>query len=69
MNSKSYRLAQLFALASLVSIALPLVSQEPAKIKPEDTEIWQPVPAIVTLVPPAKGPSVTLSELTVGSGS
>ena len=48
MNSKSYRLAQLFALASLVSIALPLVSQEPAKIKPEDTEIWQPVPAIVT---------------------
>ena len=29
----------------------------------------KPVPLIVTLVPPARGPSLTLSEVTVGTAS
>jgi hypothetical protein len=44
----STRLSQLLALATLVSIAAALSAQEPAKPKPEDTEVWTPVPKIVT---------------------
>jgi hypothetical protein len=35
-------------LATLVSVAAALSAQEPAKPKPEETEVWQPVPKIVT---------------------
>ena len=45
------RIARLVALASLV-VAAPLLpaqkQQDQPKPKPEDTEIWQPVPAVVT---------------------
>lgn len=44
----SIRLPQLLALATLVSVAALLAAQEPAKPKPEDTEVWTPVPKIVT---------------------
>jgi Domain of Unknown Function (DUF1080) len=44
----STRLSQLLALATLVSIAAALSAQEAAKPKPEDTEVWTPVPKIVT---------------------
>jgi hypothetical protein len=42
------RLSQCLALAALVSVAAALSAQEPAKPKPEDTEVWTPVPKIVT---------------------
>jgi len=32
----------------MVSMAVPLLSQDAAKPKPEDTEVWQPEPKIVT---------------------
>ena len=34
--------------AALIAAAVPLFAQTPAKPKPEDTEIWEPVPAVVT---------------------
>jgi Domain of Unknown Function (DUF1080) len=40
--------SQFLALVSLASITAFLVAQEPAKPKPEDTEVWEPVPTIVT---------------------
>jgi hypothetical protein len=42
------RFSQILAVASLASITAFLVAQEPAKPKPEDTEVWEPVPPIVT---------------------
>jgi Domain of Unknown Function (DUF1080) len=42
------RLSQLLALAALVSISAVLSAQQAAKPKPEDTEVWTPVPPIVT---------------------
>jgi hypothetical protein len=42
------RFSQIFALASLASMTTFLVAQEPAKPKPEDTEVWEPVPKVVT---------------------
>jgi hypothetical protein len=42
------RFSQILAVASLASITAFLVAQEPAKPKPEDTEVWEPVPQIVT---------------------
>jgi 3-keto-disaccharide hydrolase len=36
------------ALATLVSVVASVSAQEAAKPKPEDTEVWQPEPAIVT---------------------
>jgi len=42
------RFSQILALASLASMTAFLVAQEPAKPKPEDTEVWEPVPKIVT---------------------
>jgi len=40
------RTTPLLAFVSLVAIQIPLAAQE--QPKPEDTEIWTPVPAIVT---------------------
>jgi hypothetical protein len=45
MNLRS---SQLLALASLAAFTAALAAQEAAKPKPEDTEVWTPVPAIVT---------------------
>ena len=42
------RLSRLLTLAALASFAASLLSQAPAKPKPEDTEIWSPVPKVVT---------------------
>lgn len=42
------RISRFLALAALVPFAAALAAQQPAAPKPEDTEIWQPVPAIVT---------------------
>ena len=42
------RNACLVAVVSLVAITVSLVAQEQPKPKPEDTEVWQPVPAVVT---------------------
>ena len=44
----SNRFSQLLALATLISVAAALSAQEPAKPKPEDTEVWTPVPRVVT---------------------
>jgi hypothetical protein len=35
-------------MAAVISMAVPLLAQEAAKPKPEDTEVWQPEPKIVT---------------------
>ena len=42
------RTVPLFAFVSLVAIAIPLAAQQQPKPRPEDTEVWQPVPAVVT---------------------
>jgi hypothetical protein len=42
------RLLRLLAFATLVSMVAALSAQEPAKPKPEATEVWTPVPPIVT---------------------
>ncbi len=34
--------------AALIAVAAPLSAQQPTKPKPEDTEVWQPVPKVVT---------------------
>jgi hypothetical protein len=49
MNTRlNTRLSQLPALATLLSISAALSAQQAPKPKPEDTEVWTPVPAIVT---------------------
>ena len=40
--------SRLLVSAALCAVAAPLFAQSPAKPKPEDTEIWEPVPAVVT---------------------
>ena len=40
--------SRILALAALVAVASPLYSQEEPKAKPEDTEVWGPVPKVVT---------------------
>ena len=45
MNS---RLSHILTLATLVSFSAALAAQDAAKPKPEETEIWTPVPAVVT---------------------
>lgn len=42
------QLSRLLALAALVSFSAGISAQQAAKPKPEDTEVWTPVPAIVT---------------------
>jgi len=44
----STRLVQYLALATLATVIFPAIAQQPVKAKPEDTEVWEPVPAIVT---------------------
>jgi hypothetical protein len=44
----STRISYFLALATLVSLSTLLVAQEPPKPKPEETEVWTPVPKIVT---------------------
>jgi Domain of Unknown Function (DUF1080) len=39
---------QSLALAALLSVVAPVFAQQPAKPKPEDTEVWEPVPPVVT---------------------
>src|ERR1700689_2922511 len=43
-----FPLSSLLASAALIALAAPLFAQSPAKPKPEDTEIWEPVPKVVT---------------------
>jgi Domain of Unknown Function (DUF1080) len=38
----------LLASAALIALTAPLFAQAPDKPKPEDTEIWEPVPPVVT---------------------
>jgi hypothetical protein len=40
--------SRLLASAALLALAAPLFAQTPAGAKPEDTEVWEPVPAVVT---------------------
>ena len=40
--------SRLLVSAALIAAAAPLFAQTPAKPKPEDTEVWEPVPAVVT---------------------
>jgi hypothetical protein len=44
----STRISQFLALATIVSLSTLLAAQEPPKPKPEETEVWTPVPRIVT---------------------
>jgi Domain of Unknown Function (DUF1080) len=47
---KSKLLSTFLAVATLASLSASLLAQQPAdqKMKPEETEIWQPVPPVVT---------------------
>ena len=40
--------SRLFALAALITVASTLSAQQATKPKPEDTEVWEPVPKVVT---------------------
>ena len=40
--------SRLLVSAALIAAAVALFAQTPAKPKPEDTEVWEPVPAVVT---------------------
>ena len=42
------RFSRLYTSAALLTLAAPLFAQSPAGAKPEDTEIWDPAPAVVT---------------------
>jgi hypothetical protein len=42
------RFSRLLVSAALCAVVAPLFAQSPDKPKPEDTEIWEPVPAVVT---------------------
>jgi hypothetical protein len=44
----SIQLSRLLALAAMASVAAAVSAQQPEKPKPEETEVWTPVPAIVT---------------------
>jgi hypothetical protein len=48
MTRGSLRFSRLLVPAILLSTVCAAVAQEPAKPKPEETEVWQPVPNIVT---------------------
>ena len=48
MKPGSVRVAHALALALLFAGAASTCAQQPAQPKPEDTEVWQPVPKIVT---------------------
>src|ERR1700748_234227 len=40
--------SSLLASAALIAMTAPLFAQTPAKPKPEETEVWEPVPKVVT---------------------
>jgi Domain of Unknown Function (DUF1080) len=40
--------SKLLAFAALLAVVFPLSAQQPAAPKHEDTEVWEPVPAVVT---------------------
>jgi hypothetical protein len=40
--------SRLLVSAAVLAVSFPLVAQSPNKPKPEETEIWEPVPAVVT---------------------
>jgi hypothetical protein len=40
--------SRLLTSAALIAVAASLFAQSPAKPKPEETEIWEPVPSVVT---------------------
>jgi hypothetical protein len=40
--------SRLLLSAAVLAVSFPLVAQSPDKPKPEETEIWEPVPAVVT---------------------
>jgi hypothetical protein len=44
----SIRFSRSIAAVSLLAAALTVSAQQPTKAKPEDTEVWQPVPKVVT---------------------
>jgi Domain of Unknown Function (DUF1080) len=44
----SLRFSRLVASAVLFAAAIPVFAQSPAKAKPEETEVWEPIPAVVT---------------------
>ncbi len=45
---KRIQFSRLLASAALVALAAPLFAQTPPAPKPEDTELWEPVPKVVT---------------------
>lgn len=44
----SIRVPGFLSLAVLVALAVPLLAQQPATTRPEDTEVWAPEPKVVT---------------------
>ena len=40
--------SKLLAFATVIALAAPLCAQQPAELKPQDTEVWTPVPVVVT---------------------
>ena len=45
---KPIHFSRLIVPAALLAMAVPVFAQTPDKPKPEDTELWEPVPAVVT---------------------
>lgn len=44
----SIHISKSLALAALIAVATPLIAQQAAVPKPEETEVWTPVPKVVT---------------------
>ncbi len=44
----SFQFSRSLALASLIAAGATLSAQQPTTAKPEDTEVWEPVPKVVT---------------------
>jgi hypothetical protein len=42
------QLSKLLTFAALITTAAPLFAQQPPTAKPEETEVWEPVPKVVT---------------------
>jgi hypothetical protein len=54
-TAMSFRLPSMLALAMLSAVALPSLAQQQAG-RPEDTEVWTPVPKVVTPGPSSDAP-------------
>jgi hypothetical protein len=48
MHVSLIRFRTLTALAAALALAAPLLAQQNSTMKPEETEVWQPVPPVVT---------------------